>query len=145
MYENLRPDNLRSFPFIYLSNCSMSWNFAHFSSIFYFSGSQVYIDDVAIHVKSDGSLDETKTDLYIHCIENGTNQVMDVNEILTSLDNNRESIDQLWSQNKVSQARTLIQEKEDDNSRTLLITLLSILGALALILLFFGLIYYVCK
>ena len=39
---------------------------------------EVTVDEIAVHVNSDGSLDESKTDLYIHAIRDNTSQIVEV-------------------------------------------------------------------
>lgn len=60
------------------------------------TNSIVNVDDFKVHENKDGSVDKTKTDLYIHLVDRLDNSIMDVSDVLKSIDGNIERLDNLF-------------------------------------------------
>lgn len=60
------------------------------------TGAIVNIDDFRIHENKDGSVDGTKTDLYLHLVNGKDHSVLEVDEVLTLVDKNIEQLDSLF-------------------------------------------------
>ncbi|XP_055621395.1 cadherin-23 [Toxorhynchites rutilus septentrionalis] len=58
----------------------------------------VNIDDFRIHQNQDGSVDRTKTDLYLHLVNRKDNSILDVSDILKLMDQNIEKLDELFKE-----------------------------------------------
>lgn len=56
----------------------------------------VNIDDFKIHENKDGSVDKTKTDLYLHLVNYQNNSIMEVPDVLRLVDQNIELLDTLF-------------------------------------------------
>ncbi|KAH8360154.1 hypothetical protein KR093_011089 [Drosophila rubida] len=56
----------------------------------------VNIDEIKVHVNKDGSVDKTKTDLYMHLVEREDNSIYEVAEVLKLIDTHIESLDELF-------------------------------------------------
>lgn len=56
----------------------------------------VNVDDFKIHENRDGSVDKTKTDLYIHVVDRLDNSILEVNDVLRLIDHNIEILDSLF-------------------------------------------------
>lgn len=54
------------------------------------------IDDFRIHENRDGSVDKTKTDLYLHLVNRQDNSILEVSEVLKIVDQNIEKLDELF-------------------------------------------------
>ncbi|XP_076057455.1 cadherin 88C isoform X2 [Oratosquilla oratoria] len=62
------------------------------------TGAIVNVDDFKVHENRDGTVDKTKTDLYLHLVDRQDNSVLDVNQVLTMLDQNVEILDPLFKE-----------------------------------------------
>ncbi|XP_077287524.1 cadherin 88C [Arctopsyche grandis] len=62
------------------------------------TGAIVNIDDFRIHENKDGSVDGTKTDLYLHLVNGKDHSVLEVDEVLTLVDKNIEQLDSLFKE-----------------------------------------------
>lgn len=60
------------------------------------SSSIVNIDDFRIHENRDGSVDKTKTDLYLHLVNRQDNSILEVSDVLKIVDQNIEKLDELF-------------------------------------------------
>lgn len=60
----------------------------------------VNVDDFKTHENRDGSVDKTKTDLYLHLVNKLDNSIVEVPDVLRLIDQNVEKLDNLF---KVSQ------------------------------------------
>ncbi|XP_049786609.1 cadherin-23-like [Schistocerca cancellata] len=60
------------------------------------TGAIVNIDEYKIHENHDGSVDKTKTDLYLHLVNKRDNSIMEVNDVLRLVDQNIENLDGLF-------------------------------------------------
>ncbi|KAH8293460.1 hypothetical protein KR054_000643 [Drosophila jambulina] len=56
----------------------------------------VNIDEIKVHENKDGSVDKTKTDLYMHLVEREDNSIYEVSEVLKLIDSHIESLDGLF-------------------------------------------------
>lgn len=60
------------------------------------TGNIVNIDDFKIHENEDGSVDKTKTDLYIHLVDREDNSIVEVAQVLRVIDKNIEKLDSIF-------------------------------------------------
>ncbi|XP_022120263.2 cadherin-23 [Pieris rapae] len=58
--------------------------------------SVVNIDDLRVHENKDGSVDNTKTDLYLHLVNGDDHSVLEVEQVLRLVDKNIEQLDELF-------------------------------------------------
>lgn len=58
--------------------------------------SVVNIDDLRVHENKDGSVDNTKTDLYLHLVNGEDHSVLEVDQVLRIVDKNIEQLDELF-------------------------------------------------
>lgn len=54
------------------------------------------VDDFKIHENRDGSVDKTKTDLYLHLVNKLDNSIVEVPDVLRLIDQNVEKLDNLF-------------------------------------------------
>ncbi|ETN63913.1 hypothetical protein AND_004358 [Anopheles darlingi] len=80
------------------------------------SGCIVNIDDIRLHENPDGSVDRTKSDMFMHLVDQKNNSVLEVHEVLQLLDKHVEKLDRLFKEFNVldTQASQLIQTPEMD-------------------------------
>lgn len=60
------------------------------------ANSVVNIDDLRVHENKDGSVDNTKTDLYLHLVNGEDHSVLEVDQVLRIVDKNIEQLDELF-------------------------------------------------
>ncbi|XP_068632323.1 cadherin-23 [Battus philenor] len=60
--------------------------------------SVVNIDDLRVHENKDGSVDNTKTDLYLHLVNKEDHSVLEVEQVLKLVDKNIEQLDELFKE-----------------------------------------------
>jgi cadherin 23 len=60
------------------------------------TGAVVNADEFKLHENQDGSVDRTRTDLYLHLVDALDNSVLDVNDALSRVDRNIEKLDSLF-------------------------------------------------
>lgn len=60
------------------------------------TNSIVNIDDFKIHENKDGSVDKTRTDLYLHLVDKKDNSIIEVSDVLKMVDHNIEKLDDLF-------------------------------------------------
>ncbi|CAG9785729.1 unnamed protein product [Diatraea saccharalis] len=58
----------------------------------------VNIDDLRVHENKDGSVDNTKTDLYLHLVNGQDHSVLEVEQVLKIVDKNIEQLDELFKE-----------------------------------------------
>lgn len=56
----------------------------------------VNVDDFKVHENRDGSVDKTKTDLYMHLVDRRDNSILEVADVLRLIDQNIEILDGLF-------------------------------------------------
>lgn len=62
------------------------------------TGAIINVDEYKIHENQDGSVDRTRTDLYLHLVNREDNSIFDVSEILALVDRNIEKLDGLFKE-----------------------------------------------
>lgn len=62
------------------------------------TGAIVNIDEIKVHENKDGSVDKTKTDLYMHLVEREDNSIYEVPEVLKLIDLYIEHLDDLFKE-----------------------------------------------
>ncbi|XP_052863308.1 cadherin-23 [Anopheles cruzii] len=102
------------------------------------SGCIVNIDDIRVHENPDGSVDRTKSDMFMHLVDQKNNSVLDVHEVLHLLDRHVEKLDRLFKEFNVldTQASQLIQTPEMDELSVNIVWLFVtniVLGALLIV------------
>ncbi|KAK4293967.1 hypothetical protein Pmani_033375 [Petrolisthes manimaculis] len=60
------------------------------------TGAIVNVDDFRVHENHDGTVDKTKTDLYLHLVDRSDNSVLEVKQVLAMIDENVEHLDHLF-------------------------------------------------
>ncbi|KAI4457764.1 fat atypical cadherin-related [Holotrichia oblita] len=63
------------------------------------TGSTVNVDEFRVHVNQDGSIDKTRTDLYLHLVDRADHSILEVDEVLKLIDQNTEKLDTLFKAN----------------------------------------------
>lgn len=63
------------------------------------TGAIVNVDEFRVHVNSDGSIDKTRTDLYLHLVDRNDNSILEVEDVLRIVDQNTEKLDNLFKVN----------------------------------------------
>ncbi|GAB0096475.1 Cadherin [Sergentomyia squamirostris] len=58
----------------------------------------VNVDDFRIHENKDGSVDKTKTDVYLHLVDPMDNSILEVADVLRLIDQNIEKLDDLFKE-----------------------------------------------
>ncbi|XP_069185641.1 cadherin-23 isoform X4 [Procambarus clarkii] len=62
------------------------------------TGAIVNVDDFRVHENHDGTVDKTKTDLYLHLVDRNDNSVLEVKQVLAMIDKNVEYLDNLFKE-----------------------------------------------
>nr|XP_033326560.1 cadherin-23 isoform X1 [Megalopta genalis]XP_033326561.1 cadherin-23 isoform X1 [Megalopta genalis]XP_033326562.1 cadherin-23 isoform X1 [Megalopta genalis] len=101
------------------------------------TGAIVNIDEYKTHENHDGSVDRTKTDLYLHLVNRRDNSILEVSEVLELVDRNIEKLDGLFKEFNVldtqpAQYQPIIQYEQAGTTFWLL-TLTLFLGALLIL------------
>lgn len=60
------------------------------------TGNIVNVDGFKVHENEDGSVDKTKTDLYIHLVDRDDNSIVEVAQVLRVIDQNIEKLDGIF-------------------------------------------------
>ncbi|XP_050299893.1 cadherin-23 isoform X2 [Anthonomus grandis grandis] len=60
------------------------------------TGAIVNIDEFRIHANHDGTVDKTRTDLYLHLVDRKDNSILEVADVLRLIDQNTEKLDDLF-------------------------------------------------
>lgn len=58
----------------------------------------VNVDEFKVHENKDGSVDKTKTDIYLHFVDQHDNSILEVPDILKMIDLNIESLNDLFKE-----------------------------------------------
>lgn len=98
----------------------------------------VNIDDFKVHENKDGTVDRTKTDLYLHLVDRKDNSIIEVSDVLRLVDQNIEQLDVLFKEFNVldtqaSEALMLTSEFGNPQMFIWLIMINLIMGALLVI------------
>ncbi|XP_053979716.1 cadherin-23 [Hylaeus volcanicus] len=101
------------------------------------TGAIVNIDEYKIHENHDGSVDRTKTDLYLHLVNRRDNSILEVSEVLELVDRNIEKLDTLFKEFNVLDTQAAqyqpIVQYEQAGTTFWLLTLTLFLGALLIL------------
>ncbi|XP_053680882.1 cadherin-23 [Anopheles nili] len=102
------------------------------------SGCIVNIDEIRLHENPDGSVDRTKSDMFMHLVDQKNNSVLEVHQVLQLLDKHVEKLDRLFKEFNVldTQASELVQTHEIDELSVNIIWLFVtniILGAILIV------------
>ncbi|KAJ8962164.1 hypothetical protein NQ318_018121 [Aromia moschata] len=62
------------------------------------TGAIVNVDEFRVHANHDGSIDKTRTDLYLHLVDRKDNSILEVDEVLRLVDQNTEKLDDLFKE-----------------------------------------------
>ncbi|XP_023311794.1 cadherin-23 [Anoplophora glabripennis] len=62
------------------------------------TGAIVNIDEFRVHANHDGTVDKTRTDLYLHLVNRNDNSILEVDEVLRLVDQNTEKLDDLFKE-----------------------------------------------
>lgn len=62
------------------------------------TGAIVNVDEFRVHANHDGSIDKTRTDLYLHLVDRRDNSIIEVDEVLRLVDQNTEKLDELFKE-----------------------------------------------
>ena len=60
------------------------------------TGAIVNIDEFRVHSNHDGTIDKTRTDLYLHLVDRKDHSILEVAEVLKIIDQNTEKLDGLF-------------------------------------------------
>ncbi|XP_047739893.1 cadherin-23 [Hyalella azteca] len=103
------------------------------------TGAIVNVDEYRVHETQDGDVDQTKTDLYLHFVNPEDNSVLEVPQVLSTIDKNVHRLDHLFKELNVldtSQAHLVgvagVGLSSDDN--LLMVWLVGVVAFLALLL-----------
>jgi hypothetical protein len=58
----------------------------------------VNIDDFKVHENKDGTVDRTKTDVYLHLVDKKDNSIIEVTDVIRMVDQNIEQLDGLFKE-----------------------------------------------
>ncbi|KAG7212887.1 hypothetical protein KM043_002239 [Ampulex compressa] len=101
------------------------------------TGAIVNVDEYKIHENQDGSVDRTKTDLYLHLVNRRDNSILEVSEVLELVDRNIEKLDNLFKEFNVLDTQPAqsqpITQFEQAATTFWLLTLTLFLGALLIL------------
>ncbi|XP_077999715.1 cadherin-23-like [Glandiceps talaboti] len=106
------------------------------------TGAQCNADSVKVHiVPSTNEPDNSKTDIFIHCVDPETNEIMDVYDIIDLLDRYEENLEEVFKKYSViAVVPAVTDEVQLDYSQYLQITM----GALLFVLLFLLILLFCC-
>lgn len=98
----------------------------------------VNIDEYKIHENKDGTVDRTKTDLYLHLVDRKDNSIIEVSDVLRLVDQNIEQLDDLFKEFNVldtqaSDALVLTSEFGNPQMFIWLVMINLVMGALLVI------------
>ncbi|XP_024946017.1 cadherin-23 isoform X2 [Cephus cinctus] len=101
------------------------------------TGAIVNVDEYKIHENHDGSVDRTRTDLYLHLINREDNSILEVSDVLELVDRNIEKLDTLFKDFNVldtqpAQSQPIVQYEQAGTTFWLL-ALTLFLGALLIL------------
>lgn len=97
----------------------------------------INVDEYKVHENQDGSVDRTKTDLYLHLVNRRDNSILEVSEVLELVDRNIEKLDTLFKEFNVLDTQPAkpqpIVQYEQAGTTFWLLTLTLFLGALLIL------------
>ncbi|KAG5318093.1 CAD86 protein, partial [Pseudoatta argentina] len=97
----------------------------------------INVDEYKVHENQDGSVDRTKTDLYLHLVNRRDNSILEVSEVLELVDRNIEKLDNLFKEFNVLDTQPAkpepIIQYEQAGTTLWLLTLTLFLGALLIL------------
>ncbi|XP_018055353.1 PREDICTED: uncharacterized protein LOC108691909 [Atta colombica] len=97
----------------------------------------INVDEYKVHENQDGSVDRTKTDLYLHLVNRRDNSILEVSEVLELVDRNIEKLDNLFKEFNVLDTQPAkpepIIQYEQAGMTFWLLTLTLFLGALLIL------------
>jgi carbonic anhydrase len=85
-----------------LATCVLlEFSVLHISDLLYrtlgnVTGAIVNVDEFKVHENQDGSVDKTRTDLYLHFVDRRDHSIMEVTKVLNLVDQNIERLDKLF-------------------------------------------------
>ena len=96
------------------------------------------VDDFKVHENKDGTVDRTKTDLYLHLVNKNDNSIIEVSEVLRLVDQNIEQLDVLFKEFNVldtQASEALVLQAEFGNAQMIiwLVMINLAMGALLII------------
>ncbi|XP_043267778.1 cadherin-23 [Venturia canescens] len=98
------------------------------------TGAIVNVDEYKVHENQDGSVDRTRTDLYLHLVNRRDNSILEVSEVLEIVDRNIEKLDNLFKDFNVLDTQPAqsqqIMQYEQAGTTFWLLALTLFLGAL---------------
>ncbi|XP_017773804.1 PREDICTED: cadherin-23 [Nicrophorus vespilloides] len=62
------------------------------------TGAIVNVDEFKVHANHDGTVDKTRTDLYLHLVNRRDNSILEVAEVLKLVDQNTEKLDNVFKE-----------------------------------------------
>lgn len=62
------------------------------------TGAIVNVDEFRVHANQDGTVDKTRTDLYLHLVDRDDNSILEVDQVLRLVDQNTEKLDGLFKE-----------------------------------------------
>ncbi|XP_034949613.1 uncharacterized protein [Chelonus insularis] len=101
------------------------------------TGAIVNVDEYKVHENQDGSVDRTRTDLYLHLVNRHDNSILDVSQVLELVDRNIEKLDTLFKDFNVldtqpAESQPIVQYEQAATTFWLLV-LTVFLGALLIL------------
>lgn len=98
----------------------------------------VNVDDFKVHENKDGTVDRTKTDMYLHLVNRKDNSIIEVSDVLRLVDQNIEQLDDLFKEFNVldtqaSEALVLTSEFGNPQMIIWLVMINLVMGALLVI------------
>lgn len=73
------------------------------------TGAIVNVDEFRVHANHDGTVDKTRTDLYLHLVNRRDNSILEVDEVLKIVDQNTEKLNNLFKVSTSSQLNEMLQ------------------------------------
>ncbi|KAK5649206.1 hypothetical protein RI129_000235 [Pyrocoelia pectoralis] len=62
------------------------------------TGAIVNVDELKVHTNHDGTVDKTRTDVYLHLVNRRDNSILEVDDVLRLIDQNTEKLDYLFKE-----------------------------------------------
>lgn len=85
----------------YLIICCCCFGINYRRTLSNITGAIVNIDELKVHDNQDGSVDNTKTDLYLHLVSKEDNSIYEVEEVLHLIDSRIELLDEMFKEMNV--------------------------------------------
>lgn len=96
----------------------------------------VNIDNFKVHENKDGTVDRTKTDVYLHLVDKRDNSIIEVSDVIRRVDQNIEQLDGLFKEFNVldtQASEALVLNPEFGSQQVLIWLLVTNLAMLALL------------